>query len=122
MNSAQARAHARATSERLGADGHIVNEDGDLVLLMAERHRLEDMSHGRLECLRSVAGSHGQRIPQVLTLGNRKGEQLGCAFSHSHVMKTEIKIESRDPAAATHASQQFPDVRHREVATLRPTI
>ena len=36
MNSARARALARATSKELGADGHIVNEDGDLVLLMAK--------------------------------------------------------------------------------------
>ena len=45
MNSARARALARATSERLGADGHIVNEDGDLMLLMTEWNRFKDMSH-----------------------------------------------------------------------------
>ena len=39
------RAHARATSEHLGADGHIVNEDGDLMLLVAERHGLKDVGH-----------------------------------------------------------------------------
>ena len=45
MNSARARALARATSERLGADGHIVNEDGDLMLLIAERHGLKYVGH-----------------------------------------------------------------------------
>ena len=45
MNSARARALARATSRKLGADGHIVDEDGDLVLLMAERDRFKNVSH-----------------------------------------------------------------------------
>ena len=70
MNSARARALARATSKKLGADGHIVNEDGDLMLLMAERDRFKNMCHSRLKCLRSVTGSHGERVPQVLTLGH----------------------------------------------------
>ena len=69
MNSAQARAPARATSEQLGADGHVVNEDGDLMLLMAERHGLKDVCRCGLKRLRSVARSHGKRIPQVLPLG-----------------------------------------------------
>ena len=122
MNSARARALARATSKKLGADGHIVNEDGDLVLLMAIWHGLEDVSHRRLKRLRSVARPHGERVPQVLSLGNREGEQLSGTFSHGHVMKPKIEIEGGDPAATTHASQQFPDVRHREMAALRPTI
>ena len=41
-----ARAHARATSEQLGSDGHVVYEDGDLMLLMAERDRFKNVSHG----------------------------------------------------------------------------
>ena len=122
MNSARARALARATSKKLGADGHVVNEDGDLVLLMAKWHRLEDMSHRRLERLRPIAWPHGERIPQVLTLGHCEREQLGSTFGHGHVMKTEIEVECGDPPATTHASQQFPDVRHREMTTLRPTI
>ena len=122
MNSARARALARATSRKLGADGHIVNEDGDLVLLMAERHRFEDMRHGRLKRLWSVTGSHGECVPQVLALGNREGEQLGRTFCHGHVMETEIEIEGGDPAATIHVSQQLPDVRHREMAALRPTV
>ena len=89
-------------SEQLGADGHIVNEDGDLVLLMAERDRFKNMGHCRLECLGSVTGAHGERIPQVLTLGYCEGKQFRSTFRHGHVMESVDEFPQLASASAAY--------------------
>ena len=84
---------------------------------MAKRDRLENMCHSRLKGLRPVTRPHGQRVPQVLTLGHGERKELGRALRHSHVVECAVAVRRQElkvqPMAT--AEVQYP-VASRSVA------